>query len=167
MIESESVKARNLRTDRRMSMLVAAPEPPDRWVMFRGDAEVQTDPAQIEDQILRISQRYMGEREGAKYAAQVKEAAEASAELARRMAAAGNFSKLDQAREGAPHNLAPGSADGSAGGIKALKIAAAKAVATSCSGRLRGRDLLAHDVSPGGARGYIGAGGMRLIGHEW
>jgi outer membrane protein TolC len=38
-------------------------------------------------------------QEGAKYAGQVKEAAEASAELARRMAAAGNFSKLDQARE--------------------------------------------------------------------
>jgi outer membrane protein TolC len=33
------------------------------------------------------------------YAEQVKQAADASAELARRMAAAGNFSKLDQARE--------------------------------------------------------------------
>jgi outer membrane protein TolC len=38
-------------------------------------------------------------REAVKYMGQVKEAAEASAELARRMAAAGNFSKLDQARE--------------------------------------------------------------------
>jgi outer membrane protein TolC len=38
-------------------------------------------------------------QESAKYAAQVKEAAEASAELARRMAAAGNFSRLDHARE--------------------------------------------------------------------
>jgi outer membrane protein TolC len=38
-------------------------------------------------------------REGAKYMEQVKDAAEASAELARRMAQAGNFSKLDQARE--------------------------------------------------------------------
>ena len=38
-------------------------------------------------------------QESAKYAERVKEAAEASAELARRMAAAGNFSKLDQARE--------------------------------------------------------------------
>jgi outer membrane protein TolC len=38
-------------------------------------------------------------QEGAKYAEQVKEAAEASAELARRMAEVGNFSKLDQARE--------------------------------------------------------------------
>ncbi|MGQ0546729.1 MAG: TolC family protein [Betaproteobacteria bacterium] len=38
-------------------------------------------------------------QEGAKYAAQVKEAAEASADLARRMAEVGNFSKLDQARE--------------------------------------------------------------------
>ncbi|TAK88072.1 MAG: TolC family protein [Betaproteobacteria bacterium] len=37
--------------------------------------------------------------EGVRYAMQVKEAAEASAELARRMAAVGNFSKLDQARE--------------------------------------------------------------------
>jgi outer membrane protein TolC len=38
-------------------------------------------------------------QESVRYAAQVKEAAEASAEIARRMAAVGNFSKLDQARE--------------------------------------------------------------------
>ena len=38
-------------------------------------------------------------QENAKYMEQVKDAAEASAELARRMAAVGNFSKLDQARE--------------------------------------------------------------------
>ena len=38
-------------------------------------------------------------RESAKFLEQVKLAAEASAELARRMAAVGNFSKLDQARE--------------------------------------------------------------------
>ncbi len=38
-------------------------------------------------------------RESATYAEQVKQAAEAGAELARRMAAAGNFSKLDHARE--------------------------------------------------------------------
>ena len=38
-------------------------------------------------------------RETVKYLEQVKAAAEASAELARRMAAVGNFSKLDQARE--------------------------------------------------------------------
>ena len=37
--------------------------------------------------------------ESAKYMEQVKDAAEASAELARRMARAGNFSKLEQARE--------------------------------------------------------------------
>jgi outer membrane protein TolC len=43
--------------------------------------------------------RAVAAQESAKYAAQVKEAAEASADLARRMAAAGNFSKLDQARE--------------------------------------------------------------------
>jgi outer membrane protein TolC len=38
-------------------------------------------------------------QETARYMEQVKDAAEASAELARRMAALGNFSKLDQARE--------------------------------------------------------------------
>ena len=38
-------------------------------------------------------------QETAKYTAQVKEAAETSAELARRMAAVGNFSKLNYARE--------------------------------------------------------------------
>ena len=38
-------------------------------------------------------------REGVRYMGQVKEAAEASAELARRMAAAGNFTRLDHARE--------------------------------------------------------------------
>ena len=38
-------------------------------------------------------------RESATYAEHVRQAAEASAELARRMAAAGNFSKLDHARE--------------------------------------------------------------------
>jgi outer membrane protein TolC len=38
-------------------------------------------------------------QENATYLEQVKQAAEASAELARRMAAIGNFSKLDQARE--------------------------------------------------------------------
>src|SRR5690606_21975797 len=38
-------------------------------------------------------------RETARYMAQVKEAAEASAELARRMAEVGNWPKLNQARE--------------------------------------------------------------------
>jgi len=38
-------------------------------------------------------------QEGVRYMSQVQEAAEAGAELARRMAAAGNFSKLDEARE--------------------------------------------------------------------
>jgi outer membrane protein TolC len=43
--------------------------------------------------------RALASQEGARYAEQVNEAAGASAELARRMAAVGNFSKLDHARE--------------------------------------------------------------------
>ena len=41
----------------------------------------------------------VGAEEGVRYRRQVKQAAEASAELARRMAAVGNFNKLQQARE--------------------------------------------------------------------
>jgi outer membrane protein TolC len=47
----------------------------------------------------RAYYRALAAEEGVKYMRQVRDAAEASAELARRMAAAGNFSKLDQARE--------------------------------------------------------------------
>ena len=47
----------------------------------------------------RAWHRAVAAQESARYAEQVQQAAEASAELARRMAAAGNFSKLDQARE--------------------------------------------------------------------
>jgi outer membrane protein TolC len=43
--------------------------------------------------------RAVSAQESARYAAQVRDAAEAAAELARRMAAAGNVSQLDQARE--------------------------------------------------------------------
>ena len=43
--------------------------------------------------------RAVGAEEGVRYMRQVKQAAEASAELARRMAAVGNFNKLQQARE--------------------------------------------------------------------
>jgi outer membrane protein TolC len=47
----------------------------------------------------RAYYRAVAAREGVKYMDQVKLAAETSAELARRMAAAGNFTKLDEARE--------------------------------------------------------------------
>ena len=60
----------------------------------------------ISSEVLRVAAdtrrayyRAVAAQESARYAEQVKEAAEASAELARRMAAAGNFSALDHARE--------------------------------------------------------------------
>jgi outer membrane protein TolC len=60
----------------------------------------------VAEQVLRVASdtrrayyRAIAAQEGATYSERVREAAEASAELARRMAAAGNFSKLDQARE--------------------------------------------------------------------
>jgi outer membrane protein TolC len=60
---------------------------------------VAADIVRIAADTRRAWVRAVAAQESAKYAEQVKDAAEASAELARRMAAAGNFSKLDQARE--------------------------------------------------------------------
>jgi outer membrane protein TolC len=60
---------------------------------------VMAEVLQVAADTRRTWHRAVSARESARYAEQVKEAAEASAELARRMAAAGNFSKLDQARE--------------------------------------------------------------------
>jgi len=60
---------------------------------------VATELLQVAADTRRAYYRAVAAREGAKYMEQVKGAAEASAELARRMSAAGNFSKLDEARE--------------------------------------------------------------------
>ena len=60
---------------------------------------VAAETLQVATETRRTYFRAVAAQEGAKYMEQVKATAEASAELARRMAAAGNFSKLDQARE--------------------------------------------------------------------
>jgi outer membrane protein TolC len=62
-------------------------------------ARVAGEVLQVAADTRRAWYRAVSAAESTRYAHQVKEAAEASAELARRMAAAGNFSKLDQARE--------------------------------------------------------------------
>jgi outer membrane protein TolC len=60
---------------------------------------VAAEVMQVAADTRRAYYRAVAAQEASKYADQVKTAAEASAELARRMAAAGNFSKLDHARE--------------------------------------------------------------------
>ncbi len=67
LIEPQSVKARNIRRNPRISVLVTRNGPPDMWVMLRGEAEI--DDSDLEDQMLRVSQRYQGEKAGAEYAA--------------------------------------------------------------------------------------------------
>jgi len=62
-------------------------------------AEMASATLQVAADTRRAYFRAVAADESARYAEQVKEAAAAGAELARRMAAAGNFSKLDQARE--------------------------------------------------------------------
>ena len=68
-----------------------------RFALTQG--RVAAEVLQVAADTRRAWHRAVSARESAKYSEQVKEAAEASAELARRMVAAGNFSKLDQARE--------------------------------------------------------------------
>lgn len=60
---------------------------------------VASEVLQVAADTRRAYYRAVAAQESARYAEQVKESAEASAELARRMAAVGNFSKLDHARE--------------------------------------------------------------------
>jgi Outer membrane efflux protein len=68
-----------------------------RFELTKG--RVTAEVLQLAADTRRAWHRAVSARESVKYAEQVKEAAEASADLARRMAAAGNFSKLDHARE--------------------------------------------------------------------
>jgi hypothetical protein len=68
-----------------------------RFALTKG--RVTAEVLQVAADTRRAWHRAVSARESARYAEQVKDAAEASAELARRMAAAGNFSKLDHARE--------------------------------------------------------------------
>jgi outer membrane protein TolC len=62
-------------------------------------ARVAAEASRVATATRRAYYAAVGAQEGVKYMEQVKDAAEASAELARRMASAGNFSKLQQARE--------------------------------------------------------------------
>ena len=68
LIDPGSVKARILRRDPRATVLIVNnSDGGDRWVMYRGNAEFSDD--RIDDQMIRISRRYMGDTEGDKYAA--------------------------------------------------------------------------------------------------
>ena len=68
-----------------------------RFALTQGRVTAET--LQVATDTRRAYFSTVAARETVKYLEQVKLAAEASAELARRMAAVGNFSKLDQARE--------------------------------------------------------------------
>ena len=68
LIDPASVKARILKRDPRATVLIVNnAEGGDRWVMYRGKAQISED--RIDDLMIRISTRYMGDTEGRKYAA--------------------------------------------------------------------------------------------------
>ncbi len=69
----------------------------ERFVLAQGGTAAEI--LQIAADTRRAWVNAVAAQQAAQYAEQVKTAAEAAAELARRMAAVGNFSKLDQARE--------------------------------------------------------------------
>jgi PPOX class probable F420-dependent enzyme len=60
--EPNAVKARNIRRDPRVSVVVEHPEDPYRFVQFRGRAEVIDDPAIGWEEAVAQSRRYLGER---------------------------------------------------------------------------------------------------------
>ena len=68
LIDPASVKARILKRDPRATVLIVNnSDGGDRWVMYRGNAEISGEG--IDDLMIRISTRYMGDAEGKKYAA--------------------------------------------------------------------------------------------------
>ncbi len=66
LIEPGSVKARILRRNPKATVLIVDSEGGARWIMYRGEVEFSTDG--IDDQMLRVSQRYMGVEGGSEYA---------------------------------------------------------------------------------------------------
>ena len=60
--EPNAVKARNIRRDPRVSVVVEHPDDPYRFVQFRGRAEVLDDPASSWEEAVVQSHRYLGER---------------------------------------------------------------------------------------------------------
>jgi PPOX class probable F420-dependent enzyme len=60
--EPQAVKARNVRRDGRVSVVVEHPRDPYRFVQLRGRAEVIEDPAVGWEEAVAQSRRYLGER---------------------------------------------------------------------------------------------------------
>jgi PPOX class probable F420-dependent enzyme len=60
--EPNAVKARNIRHDPRVAVVVEHPSDPYRFVQFRGHAEVLDDPALGWDEAVAQSRRYLGDR---------------------------------------------------------------------------------------------------------
>lgn len=64
-----TVKVLNIGRDPRVAILISRERPPGRWVLLRGCAAVSDDPDLIEDQMLQMARRYLGDQEGIAYAA--------------------------------------------------------------------------------------------------
>lgn len=60
--EPNAVKARNIRRDPRVAVIVEHPTDPYRFVQFRGRAEVDDSAAAAWDEAVTQSRRYLGER---------------------------------------------------------------------------------------------------------
>jgi len=58
IVDTGSVKVRNIERDPRVSVLIASEKPPYRWVLYRGTAELVSEGA--DDFTRRVSQRYLG-----------------------------------------------------------------------------------------------------------
>ncbi len=65
-----AAKVRNIRRDPRVSLSIATPGEPYRYVLFQGEAQVSTN--DLEAMVTSISIRYKGEEEGRAFAKEMQ-----------------------------------------------------------------------------------------------
>jgi PPOX class probable F420-dependent enzyme len=64
-----SIKARNIRRDARVSVVIATAAAPHSYVMYRGTAQIHTE--DLDRYPIEMAKRYLGEAGGSKYIAKI------------------------------------------------------------------------------------------------
>ena len=68
---NSGAKARNIRRDSRVVVSITGPEQPYKYVLVHGTARIVTE--EIEQLILAVTTRYMGQKDGAEFAKELME----------------------------------------------------------------------------------------------
>lgn len=73
--EPDAAKARNIRRNPQVAVVVEHPDDPYRYYQFRGTATVENDEAAGEEETRQLAYRYLGQERGDAYLASVSGAA--------------------------------------------------------------------------------------------